>query len=104
MTGNENNTKGKTMKTATKKLNARQMAALTAFATYTETGWPEGVMRCTGIALLDRGLIEVVSSTGLQYASDYVPNFCGKGYHVRRTAYCVTRYAITDAGRSLLNG
>ena len=104
MTGNENNTKGKTMKTATKKLNARQMAALTAFATYTETGWPEGVMRCTGIALLDRGLIEVVSSTGLQYASDYVPNFCGKGYHVRRRAYCVTRYALTDAGRSLLNG
>lgn len=92
------------MKTVTKKLNARQMAALTAFATYTETGWPEGVMRCTGLALLDRGLIEVVSSTGLQYASDYVRNFCGKGYHVRRTAYCVTRYAITDAGRSVLNG
>jgi hypothetical protein len=92
------------MKTATKKLNARQMAALAAFATYTETGWPEGVMRCTGLALLDRGLIEVVSSTGLQYASDYVPNFCGKGYHVRRTAYCVTRYGLTDAGRNLLNG
>lgn len=92
------------MKTANKKLNARQMAALAAFATYTETGWPEGVMRCTGIALLDRGLIEVVSSTGLQYDREYVPNFCGKGYHVRRTAYCVTRYAITDAGRSLLNG
>lgn len=103
MTGNDNNTKGTTM-TKTKKINARQRAALAAFATYTETGWPEGVMRCTGIALLDRGLIEVVSSTGLQYASDYVPNFCGKGYHVRRTAYCVTRYAITDAGRSILNG
>jgi hypothetical protein len=104
MTGNDTNTKGTTMKTAIKKLNARQMAALVAFATYTETGWPEGVMRCTALALLGRGLIEVVSSTGLQYASDYVPNFCGKGYHVRRTAYCVTRYAITDAGRELLNG
>ena len=104
MTGNDTNAKGKTMKTATKNLNARQMAALAAFATYTETGWPEGVMRCTALALLGRGLIEVVSSTGLQYASDYVPDFCGKGYHVRRTAYCVTRYAITDAGRELLNG
>ena len=104
MTGKDTNTKGTTMKTAIKKLNARQMAALVAFATYTETGWPEGVMRCTALALLGRGLIEVVSSTGLQYASDYVPNFCGKGYHVRRTAYCVTRYAITDAGRELLNG
>lgn len=92
------------MKTTTKKINARQRAALAAFATHDETGWPEGVMRCTAIALLDRGLIEVVSSTGLRYASDYVPNFCGKGYHVRRTAYCVTRYAITDAGRATLNG
>ena len=85
------------------KLNSRQRAALAAFATYNETGWPEGVLRCTGIALLDRGLIEVVSSTGLQYARDYVPNFCGKGYHARRTAYCVTRYAITDAGRKPLD-
>lgn len=85
------------------KLNSRQRAALAAFATYNETGWPEGVLRCTGIALLDRGLIKVVSSTGLQYARDYVPNFCGKGYHVRRTAYCVTRYALTDTGRKLLD-
>jgi hypothetical protein len=86
------------------RLNDRQRAALAAFASHNETGWPEGVMRCTGIALLDRGLIEVVWSTGLQYASDYVPNFCGKGYHVRRTAYCTTRYRLTDAGRSLLGG
>jgi len=86
----------------TAKINARQLAALAAFATHNETGWPEGVLRCTVIALLDRGLVEVVSSTGLQYASDYVHNFCGKGYHVRRTAYCVTRYALTDAGRATL--
>lgn len=104
MTGNDTNTKGTNMKAAAKKLNARQMTALAAFVDHKESGWPEGVMRCTGIALLDRGLIEVVSSTGLQYASDYVPNFCGKGYHVRRTAYCITRYAITEAGRSMLNG
>ena len=88
---------------ATAKINARQRAALAAFASHNETGWPEGVMRCTAIALLDRGLIEVVSSSGLQYASDYVPNFCGKGYHVRRTAYCVTKYRITDAGRAAIN-
>lgn len=85
------------------KINERQRSALTAFASHDDTGWPEGVLRCTAIALLDRGLIEVVSSTGLQYARDYVPNFCGKGYHVRRTAYCVTRYRITDAGRQLID-
>jgi hypothetical protein len=102
MTGNDTNTKGTMMKT--KRLNERQLAALTAFATHDETGWPEGVLRCTAIALLDRGLIEVVSSSGLQYARDYVPNFCGKGYHVRRTAYCVTKYQITDSGRAAING
>jgi hypothetical protein len=102
MNGNDTNTKGTTM-TKTKRLNERQLAALAAFATHDETGWPEGVLRCTAIALLDRGLIEVASSSGLQYASDYVPNFCGKGYHVRRTAYCVTKYRITDAGRAAIN-
>lgn len=86
-----------------KKINDRQRAALLAFANHKETGFPEGVLRCTAIALLDRGLIEVVSSTGLQYARDYVPNFAGKGYHVRRTAYCVTKYAITKAGLDLLD-
>ena len=87
----------------TKRLNKRQIAALQAFAKHDETGWPDGVLRCTAIALLDRGLIEVVYSSGLQYASDYVPNFSGKGYHVRRTAYCVTKYRITDAGRAAIN-
>jgi hypothetical protein len=88
----------------TKRLNARQIAALAAFASHNETGWPEGVLRCTAIALLDRGLIEVVSSTGLQYANDYVPNFCGKGYHVRRTSYCITKYRVTEAGHAAING
>lgn len=91
------------MSKSPKKINERQRAALIAFSQHNETGFPEGVLRCTAISLLDRGLIEVVSSTGLQYQRDYVPNFCGKGYHVRRTAYCITKYAITQAGIDALD-
>lgn len=86
----------------TKRINERQLAALKAFSTHNETGWPEGVMRCTALALLNRDLIEVVYSSGLQYESEYVQDFCGKGYHVRRTPYCVTKYRITEAGRAVL--
>lgn len=109
MTGNDNNTKGTTMKATASKLSKPQQDAIAAIASNPETALygfcvpPSNASRATMRALLRKGMVSIARSYE-SVANERISGLFGRIAHARRVTYLDVRYSLTDAGRAATNG